>query len=250
LSFILDALRKSEHERQRQAGPGIADVPVARAPSRLPVALLAIAALLAVNLAVLVYFLLREEAPATPDEAPVTAAAPATAAPTATPAEVPSSPAPGTDAATAPSPAPVQAAVTPPAPVREVRPLAAEVTMQPAPRLRQEAPPPPDPSLLPPAPVSTPAPAAVTRQAATPVTRQDDYVPSLDTLPPQATAGLPQLNLDLHIYSPDPAQRAAFVNGRRYREGDTMPEGVEVLAITRDGVVLRHRGQRFLLPRQ
>ena len=29
MSFILDALRKSEHARQRQTGPGLAEVPVA-----------------------------------------------------------------------------------------------------------------------------------------------------------------------------------------------------------------------------
>ena len=29
MSFILDALRKSEHERQRQGGPGLAEVAVA-----------------------------------------------------------------------------------------------------------------------------------------------------------------------------------------------------------------------------
>ena len=31
MSFILDALRKSEHERQRQGGPGLAEVAVAAA---------------------------------------------------------------------------------------------------------------------------------------------------------------------------------------------------------------------------
>ena len=34
MSFILDALRKSEHARQRQTGPGLAEVPVAPAKSR------------------------------------------------------------------------------------------------------------------------------------------------------------------------------------------------------------------------
>ncbi len=29
MSFILDALRKSEHARQRQTGPGLAEVPIA-----------------------------------------------------------------------------------------------------------------------------------------------------------------------------------------------------------------------------
>mgnify|MGYP001590362261 FL=1 len=29
MSFILDALRKSEHDRQRQSGPALAEVPIA-----------------------------------------------------------------------------------------------------------------------------------------------------------------------------------------------------------------------------
>jgi len=60
MSFILDALRKSELERQRQNGPSIAELPVARDDRRLPWALLAIGLLLAVNVGVLLFFLLRD----------------------------------------------------------------------------------------------------------------------------------------------------------------------------------------------
>ena len=42
MSFILDALRKSEIERQRQSGPSMAEFPVAREDRRLPIALIAI----------------------------------------------------------------------------------------------------------------------------------------------------------------------------------------------------------------
>jgi len=128
---------------------------------------------------------------------------------------------------------------------REIRPLTDEATAEEPVAPSQEAPAAPDPSLLPVAP--TPAPVFTRAQ---PATAQDDAAPRLDTLPAQATAGLPALNLDLHIYASDPAQRAAFINGRRYREGEALPEGVEVVSITPEGVVLRHDGQRFLLPRQ
>ena len=60
MSFILDALRKSEIERQRQSGPSIAEIPIAREDRRLPVALIAIGVLLAVNVGVLLFFLLRD----------------------------------------------------------------------------------------------------------------------------------------------------------------------------------------------
>jgi general secretion pathway protein B len=232
MSFILDALRKSEHERQRQAGPGIAELPVARATTRHSFVLLAIGALLVINLLVLLYWLLKNDKPEVVHEAPVAAQpAPAPTREIERPAAVmtPSAPA---------------APVTQPVPEREVRPLAAEVEAGPPP---DSAPPPaPDPSLLPIVPAPAPAVSYAPRQPAPSAT----FVPRIDTLPPQATAGLPALNLDLHIYSNDPAQRAAFINGNRYRAGDKLPQGVEVVDITQEGVVLRYHGQQFLLPRQ
>jgi general secretion pathway protein B len=75
-------------------------------------------------------------------------------------------------------------------------------------------------------------------------------VPTIDQLPAQATAGLPPLSIDLHIYANQPAQRAVFINGARYREGERLPSGAVVQQITPDGAVLSYGGQRFLLPRQ
>lgn len=59
MSFILDALKKSEAERQRKSTPGFADIPSAREPSGPPRWLWAVGALLAVNLTVLVVIMLR-----------------------------------------------------------------------------------------------------------------------------------------------------------------------------------------------
>jgi general secretion pathway protein B len=218
VSFILDALRKSEHERQRQAGPSIAEVPVARPASRLPAVLIAVGALLAVNLVVVLYVLLADDAPEARDE-PVAAA-------------------PGPAVAT-PAPAAGRLPAAPTAATRALRPLAGEAGPETA--VSTAPPPAPDPSLVPEPPAAFPPPA--------PQPAAESGAPRIDTLPPQATAGLPELNLDLHIYANEPAQRAAFINGRRYREGDKLPEGVLVDSITPEGVVLRYGGQRFLLPR-
>lgn len=225
MSFILDALRKSEHERQRQAGPTIAEIPIARPAAHPPVALIALGALLAVNLAVVLYFLLRNDAPEVVPE-------PAGEVVQAAPAPL-----------SAAEPARLEARA-PPEPIHEVRPLADEVPAETSPPVSAEPPPAPDPSLLPTVPTATPP----ARQSVPP--SSDEFVPRLDALPPQATAGLPTFNLDLHIYATDPAQRAVFINGQRYREGDELPQGVEIASITPEGAVLRHRGQRFLLPRQ
>lgn len=239
MSFILDALRKSEHERQRQAGPAIAEMPIARPASRLPVAFGVIGALLAVNLAVLLYFMLRQDAPEVQREEAVPAATTQPAA--AAPAPLPT--------ASAVPPAETAPALVPAPAARELQPLT-DVATRDAPLPPQQEPPAaPDPSLLPAPPAPRAAPTVVDRAQPAAAGAGQGNVPRLDMLPAEATAGLPALNLDLHIYASSPAQRAVFINGRRYREGESLPEGVEVLEITPDGAVLGHRGQRFLLPR-
>lgn len=223
MSFILDALRKSELERQRQSGPSIAELPVARDDRRMPWALPAIGVLLAVNAGVLLYFMLRADKPAV--VAAVTTTAPIAAAP-------------------API-APVAAAPAAPLPVPAETPPANELTLADegatiaAGMPGASSPPPaPDPTLLPNASVTyAPGPAA-------------GNPPSIDQLPAQATAGLPELSVDLHIYTDDPAKRVVFINGRRYQRGAVLAEGPTVEEINRDGVILSYHGQRFQLPRQ
>ena len=80
MSFILDALKKSETERQRQSVPGLMDA--GGAPSRpyLPRWAIALGILLGINLIVLIIVLVRNAAPApldaaAPPHAPAAAAA-------------------------------------------------------------------------------------------------------------------------------------------------------------------------------
>src|SRR5688572_9029663 len=80
VSFILDALRKSEHERQRQGGPGISDLKPAIVAARLPGWAIALAALLLVNIVVVLVLVLRGGAASQPARAPETTNAPETAA--------------------------------------------------------------------------------------------------------------------------------------------------------------------------
>ena len=80
MSFILDALKKSEAERQRQAGPALIEMRVVGTRRRVPVWLLAAAGALAlVNLVGIGWLLLRPSATApTVAPAPTGAAVPAT----------------------------------------------------------------------------------------------------------------------------------------------------------------------------
>jgi general secretion pathway protein B len=228
MSFILDALRKSEIERQRQSGPSIAEIPIAREDRRLPVALIAIGVLLAVNVGVLLFFLLRDGRAAEPEAvAPVAAThAPAAASPPAAtnPTTNPPSPLPATGGneflfgGQEPLPE-TYSQVVPDATI---------------------APGAPDPTLLPDAP--TTAGSGSVNYGEPPQPQQN--------LPTDPGAGLPPLAIDLHIFTDNTANRAVFINGRRYTQGATIVEGPTVEEITRDGAVLSYRGRRFLLPRQ
>jgi general secretion pathway protein B len=67
-----------------------------------------------------------------------------------------------------------------------------------------------------------------------------------------AAAGttLPEMHLDIHVFSAKPAERFVFVNMRKYTEGQALKEGPTVERITPDGAILNQQGLRFLLPRQ
>src|SRR5436305_1385666 len=89
MSFILDALKKSESDRQRQSGPALFEVKLAPPRTGLPPWGLAAGARLLVNLGVVMCTLLRHAATPAPGTPPVAAAgasapplpAPATAVP-------------------------------------------------------------------------------------------------------------------------------------------------------------------------
>lgn len=221
MSFILDALRKSEIERQRQHGPSMAEFPLARQDRRLPAALVVIGLLLAINIAVVLYFMLRDT-----DGTTASVAAPA-ASPAAAPAVSPPAVAAAPPAAAAPG-------------ALESQALAADTGLEP-PAVYYELPatePPdaPDPTLLPDA-------------GAPPGITYEDAAPGGDFASVAAATGLPELTVDLHVFTADPAKRAVFINGRRYTQGARIAEGPLVEEITPEGAMLSYRGRRFLLPR-
>jgi len=106
MSFILDALKKSESDRQRQSGPALFEVKLAPPRTGLPPWGLAVGALLLVNLGVVMWMLLRHAATPAPGTPPV-AAAGASAPPLPAPATA--VPAVATDRSAAPA-APIPAA--------------------------------------------------------------------------------------------------------------------------------------------
>jgi general secretion pathway protein B len=74
--------------------------------------------------------------------------------------------------------------------------------------------------------------------------------PNLPTADDMAARGsFPEMKLELHVYSNRATERIVFINGHRYKEGDTTAEGASIEEITRDGVIMSSGGNRFLLPR-
>jgi len=219
MSFILDALRKSEHERERNAIPGRYEPPRQREPStRLVWIIGGLAALLIVNLAFVGWLLLR----------PASAPAPTRAASTPTPVVV------------------AQRSAPPPVPPaeRHIRSLAGE-TQAAEPSIDY-----PEPDLAAPRSLAD-EPRAGSRAPAGhahPPTTSMGGLPTINELPATATAGLPRLNIDLLVYNSDPLQRFAIINGQKLHDGGQMKEGPKVEQITADGVILVHQGTRFLLP--
>jgi general secretion pathway protein B len=148
--------------------------------------------------------------------------------------------------------------------VPEVRPLAAETEAGDDPALdRAEPARPPVPAAVrttPPLVRAAPAsravreqPYAAERAAAVREFRGGSNVaglPSIHELPAPVIAGLPQLNLELHVYSAEPAQRFVIINGQRLHEGAQLKEGLTVEQIVQEGAILNHQGTRFLLPRE
>lgn len=235
MSFILDALKKSETDRQRQTAPALFEVKVAAPRRRFPVWAIAVAGLLGINLLVVVWLVLRQ--PATPGET-LTRIAENQGTPVAPPGMV-TVPANSTyiPANAAPNvtvgPNSHDAGVVAPSPAP---PLAEEPLLS-----SSEPSVPPDYDARDYVPAITPAQANATAAA-----RRAGDVPTFDEVLAQGTQ-LPELRLDLHVYDADPAKRFVFLNMRKLREGESLPDGVRLDSITQTGASLSYRGTRFSL---
>ena len=249
MSFILDALKKSESDRQRQASPALFEVKVAAPRRSFPTWAIGLGALLVVNIAVLAWVLMRRaDAPAAPLAA--STAAPTESVPLATtngaqpgtvrvPAtvtfptqvEIPVGSAPTVTVAQAPPQAQPGVVGQSSAP-----PLTAEPYLE-----NQQPAVPPDYDSRDYRPALTPAQAGAIAAA-----RRNGALPSRDEMIAQGNE-VPNLRLDLHVYAADAKDRFVFINMRKLREGESLPEGVRVEQITPTGAELSYHGQRFTL---
>jgi general secretion pathway protein B len=217
MSFILDALKKSEIERQRQTLPGLMDARAAQRRNRLPLWAIALTVLLAINLLVLTFMLTRRSAPAAPAARQVQAP-----------------PAAGVDAPPAPahfSPLDAAPVYAPEIPVAAAGGAAA----------------PQSPTALVSPAHSAHRPDPVLSGADA---NDQETLPTINEISLSGAQALPELHLDVHVFATNPADRFVYINMRKYHEGAALREGPILERIRRDGVVLNYQGLRFILPRQ
>ncbi len=262
MSFILDALKKSEAERQRQVGPTLLEVRITQPRRRLPLWALLVALLLGLNMLLLAY-VLHKPAPDSPGTggaaagtapaaagagaaphaasalpAPSVAAPPAaaTSAAAANPVSSPAGPASaGTQAGAAPQlppPASIEAAAAAGRGYPDAAGEPQEDTRNPA----DEEP-------------AVPPRRAANAGASASAKAQRADAESYTSWPSVSEVGgeLPDLRLDLHVYAERPSDRYALINMHKVHEGDALPEGPRVIAITRAGVAMSYHGQNFML---
>ena len=207
MSFILDALRKSEAERQKQDAPGFVHVPDGSQRKSARKWFWLVAGIVAVNLAVLAAVLLR------PDTAENSIR-------TNTPTN---------DIATKPIAKTAADVVADP------------ITMQPneAEAIQQRS------------GANQPVTAnPVTSYDAAPTAAVGESFATFNNLRAQGVLILPDMHLDIHVYSGQPADRFVFINMSKYKERAALAEGPLVKEITPEGVILEYQGTSFLLPRE
>lgn len=66
-------------------------------------------------------------------------------------------------------------------------------------------------------------------------------------LPADVKRNLPEISFAGHVYSSSKSQRSVMMNGKKMREGQEVTKGLLLEEITMEGVILRSQGYRFKL---
>lgn len=218
MSYLVDALRKAEHERHRDRATDMTSLSSAmpwprRAGGRSTRWIVGV--LVVCNLALLLYLLL----PRALDSGTAVAQA-AVAPPADVAAAAPAPPEPDATASATGSPATPE-----PEPTRQ-----ADIPYTRGPQLanRQRA--------------SAPERRELREPRWASVRRRDSYVPAA---PMPAPADVPEITINGHLYSADPSKSFILVGGRIYHEGERLSAGPAVVRIDDTGAVLNYRGRRY-----
>lgn len=216
MSYILDALRKSEQERQRGKVPDIHGAATEASGTHKKTNLWPLVTVMVVvaNLGILLFFGLKlsDDNAVQPQPQPA-------AVDTAPAYQQPESQQPPTQASK-------------PAPVAASKPAVIEPAV-PAPRVEQPV-------------VIKPTPAADNReQGAESSMPSVGYLPQLEELPAYERDGIPDMTFSSHMFSSIPKYRSIIINGKRLKEGQFLNDEIQVREITDSGVVLSRGATLF-----
>jgi general secretion pathway protein B len=252
MSYILDALKKADAERERGTVPGLHSQPMAPTPddddeasARGPLPIVWIGAGVALCLIGVLSWQLLTREPAAPS---ATGAAPADATPPA-----------GPNVSNAPA-QPPQAEMQPQAQTMQApqpQPTAPSVQQPPAQppsgyAMRPPAPPPEtrthravaeqrQANVHPASPTTPPTTSPAAPPAATPSQR----IPTLQELPDDVRRDIPQLTIGGAMYSETPASRMLIINSQVFHEGDKPYQGLTLEEIRLKSAVFSYRGYRY-----
>ena len=234
MSYILEALKKAQAERQLGSAPTIHALPIQAAAAersgagRIPLAIALTAAVVAAIAAGVLWW--RQATPVAP---PVLASA-----------------------VIEPGPVLQPAPQLPPAPVVVTRqlPVARPAQVAPAPAFTPAPAPAPAPSKnrVAPSPAAPPAPALVSApavQASEPAAAApEESLPTLRELPEAQRSGMPQVTFGGYMYSPNPADRLLLIDKTLRREGEEVAPGLVLEKLLPKAAVMNYRGTRYRVP--
>jgi general secretion pathway protein B len=90
---------------------------------------------------------------------------------------------------------------------------------------------------------------APTAEITTPEPVDPATVPFLREMPNEFQRKLPELVVNVHLYSANEAENLVYINNQQLRRGEQLKGGIRVEEIVPEGVVLSYAGTLFKLPR-
>jgi general secretion pathway protein B len=73
-------------------------------------------------------------------------------------------------------------------------------------------------------------------------------VPFLRSLPDELRRSLPEMTVNIHVYTPEASRRLLYINNREYHKGEYIG-GVLIEDVLPDGALMNYQGIRFKLER-
>ncbi len=252
MSYILDALRKSDQQRQRGATPTLLTVQATAAePRQSDYWIYGLIAAVLVGTGIVIGWLhpWQSEQP-TREGAPVAGEAIVAKRPDPGPRQT-------APAAAPPAPGPVSPDITrnqaQELPVQKPAAQAATASRSVATTHDRPAPSPSNAGTrdTPPKSVTTAPPAALTPEPEKPVTTDladrahEPRVMTMGELPLSIRQELPSMQISLHLHSTKPKNSFVNINSRMLQEGEDLAPGIRLEQITPDGMIFSYKGYRF-----